>query len=400
MKEKLTKSLIEKTPPSTKDIILRDSEVPGLQCKITPAGNRVFLFYYYNSSTGKEHRPKIGNALQIPLEEARKMARLWAAEIIHGKKPKGERSRGTETRTIEQLAERYLAEHALPHKAASSVEIDRGLLRKHILPTLGTQLIAELKLQDIQRFLNSVGDDSASAANSCRALLSTMFNLAEQWELRTGNPVKGTKKFSVEARKRYLTTEELPRWGKAIREAQKPGKRLGNAVDAIALLLFTGCRKEEILSLKWKSVEMESKLIRLEKDKTNQQTGREVFLNTQAVAILKELSRESEFVFPSPIKPTQFLSDIRGTFESLCNAAKVEDFIPHDLRRTFSTVGRSELGMSFEDVDSLTGHVNKSVSATYAKLTPEKNKALVQRLGDKLEELMKGKVEKGSEPQN
>jgi integrase len=391
---RLTDSIVRNTKPTEKNLLLWDSEAPGLHVRITPSGTRTWYFFFRHQ--GKQYHPKIQSASLLCVDEARKAARKWAVSIEAGELPKGEKARNGEISNVEQLAARYLKDYAEPKKAASSVEIDRGLLRKHILPALGSKGIKEVRLQDVQAFLNDVGEETPVASNRCRALLSKMFNLAEQWELRSGlaNPVKGTEKYSEEGRNRYLSTDELKRWGKALQDARKPGKSDNTALDAVDLLLFTGCRKSEILSLRWDAVDLASRLIQLPKDKTRQQKGREVYLSSQAVAILKRLKPKGPFVFPSPTIAGESLQDIRGTVESLCTKAKVDNFTPHDLRRTFSTVGRSELGFSFEDVDCLTGHVNKSVSATYARLTQKRALELIQSLGDQLEMMLKGEVGK------
>ena len=74
------------------------------------------------------------------------------------------------------------------------------------------------------------------------------------------------------------------------------GERFRQQADIIRLLLLTGCRRNEILALRWSAVE-DGKLV-LGDSKTG---PRQVPLNTQARGILGRQQRGgSPFVFPSP----------------------------------------------------------------------------------------------------
>jgi integrase len=77
-------------------------------------------------------------------------------------------------------------------------------------------------------------------------MLGKMFGLAVRWQLRSDNPAKGIERNSEHARRRYLKPDELPRLLAAMNaHPDRP------SVDAIRLLLLTGARRNEILSMRW-----------------------------------------------------------------------------------------------------------------------------------------------------
>lgn len=62
---------------------MRDTEIRGFLCKITPKGKRLYMLYY-RTKDGQERRPKIGVHGEITCDQARKIAQEWKAEIADG----------------------------------------------------------------------------------------------------------------------------------------------------------------------------------------------------------------------------------------------------------------------------------------------------------------------------
>ncbi len=78
-----------------------------------------------------------------------------------------------------------------------------------------------------------------------------MFNLAEKWGLRpdASNPCRHVERYKEHRIERFLSNDELARLGEVLTEAERTGIELPSAIAAIRLLLFTGCRRAEILTL-------------------------------------------------------------------------------------------------------------------------------------------------------
>src|ERR1700726_701053 len=73
---------------------------------------------------------------------------------------------------------------------------------------------------------------------------------------RRGNPCRRLKKHTQRRRERYLSAQELARVGGALAEAERDASERAAAILAIRLLLVTGCRKSEILGLRWEDVDL------------------------------------------------------------------------------------------------------------------------------------------------
>jgi len=109
-------------------------------------------------------------------------------------------SRNRSSPTIGELAERYMTEHAEPHKKPASAATDRRNLDNHVIPLLGNLIVADVMPADVARAIRDIAagrtakDEKTGRkrgrrvvaggpgiANRVLALLSKMFTLAEIW---------------------------------------------------------------------------------------------------------------------------------------------------------------------------------------------------------------------------
>ena len=126
-----------------------------------------------------------------------------------------------------------------------------------------------------------------------------MFSMAEIWGMRQdgSNPRLHIKKYPEEKRERYLSQKELSDLGAVLKEAEEIGVDDIYAISAIRLLIFTGCRLIEIMSLKWTEVDFANSCLRLSDSKTG---ARVVHTGPPALDLLKNLKRQ-------PKKPAKLL---------------------------------------------------------------------------------------------
>ena len=109
-----------------------------------------------------------------------------------------------------------------------------------------------------------------------------MMNLAEEWGLRPdgSNPCRHVKKYREDKRERYLTKEELRRLGGALADAERGRTESPFAMAAIGLLILTGARLMEILTLRWEYVDLANGVLRLPDSKTG---AKLIHLNEPAI---------------------------------------------------------------------------------------------------------------------
>jgi integrase len=386
MKTRLSKTSVEAIAPGSKDIYAWDDRTPGFGVKVTPAGGRVYVLKY--RTAGAQRWLVLGRHGDVTLDQARTKAIKLRGAVADGKDPARLRDEHAAEPTVDQLADRYLAEYAEPHKKQRSVEEDRRNLKLHIRPELGALKVSALARQDILKLHHKMRA-TPGAANRVQALLSKMFGLAEEWGIRPegSNPCRRIKKFEESSRERFLTTDELQRLGLALREAELDGDH-PSGIGIIRLLLFTGCRRSEILTLQWSFVDFERCCLRLPDSKTGAKVVR---LGAPALDLLSGLPRfASPFVFPaargvnkSPDRERRVgaghFVGIERIWQRVRARAGIGDVRLHDLRHTFaswSVMGGATLHMT----GALLGHRQAGTTMRYAHLADDPVQAAADRV--------------------
>jgi integrase len=99
------------------------------------------------------------------------------------------------------------------------------------------------------------------------------------------------KKYREDKKQRYLSPAELKRLTAAIAEAERQATIAKPMATALRLLILTGCRLNEILSLRWSAVDFESGVIMLEQHKTDRNGPKAIPLSKAAVRVLRRAER-------------------------------------------------------------------------------------------------------------
>ena len=144
------------------------------------------------------------------------------------------------------------------------------------------------------------------------------------------NPTRGVKRNRRTPLTRFLSRDEIGRLHRVLDEHAARGSESRKQADIIRLLLLTGCRKGEIVRLRWS--EVRGDVLELADIKTG---PRRVPLNTQARGILgRQPQGGSEFVFPSPRDPSRPRQPDFPIWYRVRREAGIEDVRLHDLRHT------------------------------------------------------------------
>ena len=112
--------------------------------------------------------------------------------------------------------------------------------------------------------------DTPYTANRTVWVLSKMFVLAESWGMVPPgrNPCRHVRYYSEKSRERFLTSEDIRRLGAALKKFEAEGSMLPSAIAAVRLLMLTGCRSDEILTLRWDDIDRTARVLRLRDAKT------------------------------------------------------------------------------------------------------------------------------------
>lgn len=387
---KITKRLVDGLKPKTKDYMVWDTEVPGFGVRVKKGtGTKSFCIQYRNAQ-GRSRRLTVGRYGRLTVQEGRKQARKLLAKSEEGRDPTEEKTATRRAPTVADLCERYMVEHAEPKKRPSSITKDRSLIDRHIIPILGKHKAEAITTKDMAQFHHEMRATPIQA-NRCLALASKMFNLAEAWGLRPQhtNPCQHIQRYKENKRERYLSTEELARLGEALRNIEQEGSELPSVVTAIRLLILTGCRRGEILGLKWAHVEYENSCLVLPESKTG---AKRVPLSAPALELLRNTPRQAGNPYVCPgLKPMGHLVGLSRAWYRIRARAGLNDLRLHDLRHSFASVGAGA-GLSLQMIGALLGHTVPATTARYAHLAQDPLKQAADIIGDRISEAMEAPV--------
>ncbi len=381
---KLTKTVIEKQAPGQKDIILWDGQLRGFGCKITPKGRRVY-FLYYRTNDGRQRRPAIGVHGEVTCENARRIAQQWLTDIANGDDPSGQRQAARNIITVSELMELYM-EDRLPHlKPRSKAEIQR-IQDKYIIPQIGHMKITHLSRDDIRRLFRNY-TDIPYMANRILETISSTFSFAESegYIPHGSNPCRGIRKNEEKSRERFLNTQEINNLSNVLSEVERNRTESPSVIAAIRLLVFTGCRLNEILTLKWQYVNFENCCLSLPDSKTGAKT---VYLSPAALEVLSNIRplNGNPYVIAGK-NENSHLVNLQKPWRRIRSQAGLDDVRIHDLRHTFASVAAAN-GLSLPIIGALLGHKRAQTTDRYAHLVADPLKEAANTIGSRINSAM------------
>ncbi len=405
---KLTKRFVESVKPALEDQVIFDDKIPGFGLRVLSSGVRSYLVQYRNKQ-GRSRRLTIGKHGKVTADKARKSALLIFDAVRGGKDPVAERRAYIDAPIVNDLLDRYIAEHVEKRNRLSTREEVKRLVKLHIRPQLGRHKVGAVTRQDVAK-LHQTLEATPRQANFVLAVCSKAFSLAEVWSMRPegSNPCTKIERNPENARERFLSAEELGRLGTTLRQAESAGlpwnvgphrptsKHLAKPENrrtlysrvttaAVELLLFTGCRLSEVLNLRWEQVDFETGTITLAETKAGR--PQDVVMNAPARQVLKQLRkpRTSDWVLPSTLDAKRPLSKtaIEAAWQRIRAVAKFEDVRLHDLRHTVGTYA-GQSGANAFLVRDLLRHKNLSMTGRYVNRADDPVRTLSDQVGERI----------------
>ena len=378
MKARLNKSTIDEAVyQGSGGHYLWDTQIAGFGLRIYPTGRKVFVVTY--RSRGRQRFYTIGRFGEMTVQEARAEALETLGRARKGWDPSGARLAARRAPTVADLADRHIKDHAKVKNKSRTVGRARQLWDRRILPKLGKRKVADVQRADVAQLITSMADTKAMA-NKALSLLSKAFNLAEVWGWRPEgtNPCRHIQRFKEEGRERYLSEAELGRLGEVLAEAERSWGTSPHAIAAIRLLILTGCRSAEILTLRWSDVDFERRCLHLADSKTGKRT---VVLNSAALDVLADIERvgDNPYVIVGA-KPDSHRSSLQNIWPRICREARLEDVRVHDLRHTHASVGVNA-GLNLPVIGRLLGHNKPATTARYAHVADDPLRQASEQIG-------------------
>jgi integrase len=371
-------------PKAGQQYVVWDHATPGFGVRVSPSGTKAFILKYRLHS-GRVRWKTLGRVGAMPLDGARRQAKKDIGLVADGRDPMRLKDAARDALTLGAVADRFLEDHVAARRKPATLRLYTLAIDGHLRPRLGTVPIADVAADDILKLHHRLRG-TPYMANRVLAVASKLMNWAAQAGYRGAgphvNPCDGIEKYRERPRKRYLTAPELARVGSALRVAERRQAMSPGALAAIRLLMLTGARVSEVLSLQWAHVDLQAGALRLPDSKTG---AKVILLSGAAVAILKGLPRwaNNAHVFPGEGR-----GDRKGEHRvSLTDAwawvrqrAKVPDVRLHDLRHSYASIAVSS-GLSLPTIGALLGHSQTQTTARYAHLLDDPLRAASDATG-------------------
>lgn len=337
---------------------ITDPRTAGLKLQIGTSGRKFFWFRY--TYRGEKLAVRVGEFGPMSIEQARATAQQHRAALDLGGNPQDARQQQKSMPLVREFADEYIEQAKL---TKITYKNDIAKFRDHVLPVIGNLRLSDVSQRDIQMLLGGLKATLSSATiNRVHALLSVFFNLAVSWKRIAASPCANLKKLKESNKKdHFMSPEDIRRI-----LAAAPLDTNKVAARAIAALILTGLRREEVLQSRYEHLDLSKGSLYLPKTKNGR--SRHVVLNDAALEVFKSAPRvpNSPWIFPGkdPMKP---LNNPTKAWHRILAAARVERCRLHDCRHAFASMLVNE-GASLYQVQLLLGHASSVTTQRYAHL--------------------------------
>lgn len=377
MKATITVRLVDAMEPGT---MIWDDRVPGF---VVRCQRRAKVYGLKYRAGGRQRWFTIGKHGVLTPELARKEARRLLGVIASGGDPASVRALAGAVPTVADVAERFLAEHVDAKRKQRTAAGYRDILCRLVVPAIGKMRISDVQRADVSRLHHDLRE-TPYQANRVLAVLAKMFSLAEEWGYREGNPCRGVEKFRERKRERFLSPVELAALGAAL-DAWRGSPY---AAAAIRLLVLTGARLNEVLTLRWEWVDIARCEARLPDSKTGAKT---LHFPPPAMVVLKDLPRieGNPFVIVGA-RTGAHIINLSAPWRVIRKDAGLSGVRLHDLRHAFASVAVAS-GFGLPIIGKILGHSQPATTARYAHLADDPVKAAQAAVAASIDEAMRGR---------
>ncbi|MCB1549482.1 MAG: tyrosine-type recombinase/integrase [Hyphomicrobiaceae bacterium] len=321
-------------------------------------------------------------------ETARREALRILGHAVQGEDLGEQRQAERGEPTLAIVIDRFLAIHGPKLKPQTCLDYAR-IFNKTVIPKLG-----HLKISAITRAHCSQFHTNMAATPRKANLVLDILSRVMTWSQEHGylsedatNPTKGIKKFRETLRERYLSPDEYQRLGYVLDHLEGSRGESLFAIAALRLLILTGARLNEVLTLKWSYVDFERGVLRLPDSKTGAKLIR---LNPRAIDVLSNLPRVkgNPYVIVGQ-RQGSWLVNLQKPWRRIRAMAGLPDVRIHDLRHSFASMAVSS-GASLPMIGALLGHSQPRTTARYAHLADDPVRQTNAQVGDAISAAMGG----------
>lgn len=296
--------------------------------------------------------------------------------------------------TLEEVLQDYLSMRSLRPRSRRTYQ---NIIKQRLgdwLPLPITEITKQMVLQRHWEISNVSGQWKASKvqANNTMMILKLLLNYsAGRYTCKNGLPLVSMNPVSALAsnkswhrippRQGVIPDHKLSQWYNAVLALKNQTVR-----DLLLLVLFTGLRRTEAMSLSWGNIDFESRVLVVHSGVTKNHKEHRLPLPSFLYELLRKRkeSSKSEWVFPGRGKHLVQCSEV---MEQVRKSAEIQ-FSLHDLRRSFLTIAE-RVDTSYYVLKRLANHSgSRDVTLGYIIPDVERLRKPMQRISEQLLKLM------------
>ena len=370
---RLTDRGIAHLRPREREYAVWDSHVVGLGVRVRPSGGRSYVLL--EKAGGRSSRVSLGPVSLKTIAEVRRECHARKAE------PEAAGVPARAAPLFRDFVEGAWKEAHFGGYKPSTRKGVRSVLDRQLLPAFGAKPLDRIMPAQIGRWFDRFSRTAPGNANHALDLLRGIMNFAMARGHLETNPARAVERNPRRVLTRFLSRQEVARLHRVLDSQTRDSRR--EQADIVRLLLLTGCRRSEILRLRWSEVDRDRLVF------ADSKTGpRIVPLNTQARRILERRPRGvSPFVFPSPRDHARPRSRNLAFWYRARREAGIEDVRLHDLRHTHASHAVMN-GVPVPVVARLLGHSDVRTTLRYAHLGERETEDAAERTGQAINAIM------------
>lgn len=382
----LTDEIIKKSIQTvTKRQELCCTLLPCFYCEFAP-GRKFGTFYIRikQPNSTKNRNIRIGRSSELSASKARQQAKLIKAEWVMEKHRQREANQGSKGLTLTEYVELHYLPFARVRKR--TWRNDKSLLDARILKRFGDRRLSTIGYAELQSFLHELKEVeglSGSQADHHIKLLRRIYNLAIKAELVSKNPAEQVELYNENlSREQFLTDTQIADLVKVLNAF--PNR---NVADVIMLLLATGLRLNEVVTLRWDCCDLDNGRLTISAAQSKSKREKHFPINSVAMTVLKGRCRKAnpEFVFSNRNTGRAYSTSIlRKSWGAIKERAGIDkDFKVHSLRHAHASLLASN-NRSMIEIKELLGHADITTSMRYSHIADAQLKQASESVSDRI----------------
>jgi integrase len=367
------------------------SEVKGFGVRCTATARAYIVQPRYN---GQKLRLNLGTVGITPFEGppkapgARDLAITALAAARRGDDPRaaiGQREQPDGVTLADVWAAYCEAGHpklkGTAHKRPTTIRKDTDRYNYRLAQQLGPVPITQIDTPRVRRWLDKIPTEGARS--HALALLKSLLSFSTTRGIATAHRIDIATSPSRKVAN-YFKPAELAKLDKALVKLIRDNPDRLLQFTVLRVLLATGARPSEIMSLRWADLDLAERVIRLDRHKGDEHSGKDILLSPEAVVALKATPKTSSpFVFFSPHSESGHVTKIEAAWADALKAAGLRKVRPYDLRHSFASAAIGK-DVSLYVTGKLLGHKHAGTTQRYAHLERDVARSALDRVASVL----------------